>query len=160
MSLLIIYYIIYVCRLPWLPTSLVFIHVLSRHCVIFTKGIIVELLSKFLTTLFYTASLSVHSYTVTVSIERHDVVRGSHVAVVMLLLMMVLMLCRLGAVTMTTAVEDRTTRGRAVFVEHCSCPSQYTGLSCEVWAVIAAFSSTDLWCTAWCTCLEEETIST
>jgi len=44
-------------------------------------------------------------------------------------------LCRLGRVSMTTAVEDRTAHGRAVLVEQCSCPSQYTGPSCEVSAV-------------------------
>jgi len=45
---------------------------------------------------------------------------------------------------MTTAVEERTARGRAVLVEHCSCPAQYAGLSCEVWVAPRDILSTDL----------------
>jgi len=39
---------------------------------------------------------------------------------------------RLGDISMTTAVTERTNGGRAVLVEQCNCPAEYTGSSCEV----------------------------
>ncbi|KAK7494115.1 hypothetical protein BaRGS_00014588, partial [Batillaria attramentaria] len=40
-------------------------------------------------------------------------------------------LIRLGNVLLSTAVTQNTGLGRAVYVEDCSCPTGYTGLSCE-----------------------------
>lgn len=40
--------------------------------------------------------------------------------------------CRIGDITMTTTVTEKTDRGRAVLVEQCNCPPEYTGTSCEV----------------------------
>ena len=42
------------------------------------------------------------------------------------------MLCRIGDILLSTAVTQNTGLGRAVYVEDCSCPTGYTGLSCEV----------------------------
>lgn len=39
---------------------------------------------------------------------------------------------RIGEILLSTAVTQNTGLGRAVYVEDCSCPTGYTGLSCEV----------------------------
>lgn len=40
--------------------------------------------------------------------------------------------CRIGDILLTTAVSQNTGFGRAIKVEDCSCPTGYSGLSCEV----------------------------
>ena len=44
--------------------------------------------------------------------------------------------CRIGGVFMTTAIETPTDDGLAYLVEECTCPTGYTGLSCQVMLLV------------------------